>query len=121
MTRLKVPLKPRVASRPRFRKGQGAYIHPKYRAWKEEAAIVMGAAWRRANLATVEGPVAVSILLHRDRFEISIREAPPDRSRKGFRGDIDNYIKAILDAAQDAGLIEDDRQIVDLTAEFASE
>lgn len=66
------------------------------RDYREAAAWSIRAA--HANLELI-GPLAVEILLH-----------PPDRRRR----DIDNPLKAILDAMQAGGVYQDDSQIKDL-------
>ncbi|TWU43995.1 Crossover junction endodeoxyribonuclease RusA [Novipirellula aureliae] len=48
----------------------------------------------------ITGSLSVDVLIH-----------PPDRRRR----DIDNVLKALLDALQHGGAYEDDNQIVDLS------
>jgi len=106
-----LPLKPKVASRPRVRKGH-AYLEKGYADWLDEAIILLKMIARKQKIRTAEGPLAVGIQLKRDAIRIEV--APsfyPKTSRGALRGDIDNYVKAILDAMQKAELIENDRQV----------
>lgn len=40
---------------------------------------------------------------------------------KGLQGDLDNYVKAVVDALQKAGVIENNKQVVALSAAFVTE
>lgn len=76
-----------------WRRGQGhTYRHPKYVAWITEAGWVVKST--RPKPEMVVGPFSATITL-----------IPP----KGFRGDIDNRVKVLLDLAQKLRLIENDR------------
>lgn len=57
---------------------------------------------RRKNITTIRGPLSVEIELHM-----------PDRRRR----DIDNVLKAMLDALQWGGVYEDDNQVMRLAIE----
>lgn len=105
-----IPLRPRPASRPRF--GQGRTYHDAdYERWLDAAA------WHMTRLPKHSGPVEVSIVVHADRFSFEV--TPCERSRPtGVRGDIDNFAKAVLDAAERAGVFGNDRQVQALTIRF---
>ena len=80
-----------------------------------------------------EQTVTVSIELDTDCFTVTIRESDRTR-RKHLRGDVDNYIKAILDGLQSqkakpatktkpartytAGAFDDDKWVVGVEAKF---
>lgn len=66
------------------------------REYKREVAWMIKAAGMDAHL---QGPLAVTITLH-----------PPNRRKR----DIDNTLKALLDAMQEAGVYEDDSQIKEM-------
>jgi Holliday junction resolvase RusA-like endonuclease len=69
----------------------------KARAWKLNATIELLS--QRKGSAPITGPCQVSITLYM-----------PTKA-----GDADNYVKMVLDAVQDARIIENDRQVDSLT------
>lgn len=104
-----------------------------YRAWKQAAALELRSQWVGSP---VECAVWVDVTVHPDRADVVLSGSPLRYSvgvadgeaaqsgrkatawRGGLRGDLDNYVKAVLDAMQDAGVIGDDRQVVGLAARF---
>ena len=108
-----IPGAPVPFARPRFGGGR-VYQAPDYARWRTGAALVL----RAARLPPiVAGPVSVSI--------VAVHPRPATRpswcSREVWttggrcsavtRMDLDNVAKAVLDAATDAGLWTDDRQV----------
>lgn len=89
----------------------------RYRAWRTTARDAI-AILRRGR--TITGPVHVDVVVGPDSTVCRFTPVP-DLRPKGIRGDLDNYAKAVLDAAQAGGVIGDDRQVVSLTARFATE
>lgn len=79
-------------------RGNSRYLAPRVRAWHKEAWAILKAAWRRKPM---RGEVAVLLVLH-----------PPDRRRR----DLDNLLKAVLDALVHAGVLQDDSQVAELHA-----
>ncbi len=71
--------------------GKG-YPNTKYKAFKDGLAWMMRARMRVGLFETITGPVSV-LITHRSNF------------------DIDNLTKPILDALEDAGVIENDRNV----------
>lgn len=61
----------------------------------------------------IDEPICVKVDLATDSIVVSVYKR--DHKPKGMRGDLDNYVKAILDALNGAAWV-DDRQIVALTA-----
>ena len=103
--------------------GRRRCLHPAYREWKDDfgwAAKVAhdGAPWDTPTAAWIRvGADSVNA-----RFIPSGVGFPPGTglvvSRpKGLRGDLDNYVKAVLDSVQGI-VIEDDRLIVAIWAAF---
>lgn len=81
-------------------------INHYYRAWRNRVVIsAAGVRYRRDVAAVTEGQQK---LLGRLRLEMTVY--PPDRRRR----DMDNVLKATLDALQHAGLYDDDSQIDEL-------
>ncbi len=70
-------------------KGRGMFISAQGRAFREEVAEIVG------KITTLSGEAEVEILA-----------CPPDRRRR----DLDNILKATLDALESAGVVEDDAQ-----------
>ena len=100
---------------PFARPGQTAtgkrYTPARYREWKTAAA------WQMKGERHYDRPVRIRIVVRNNRIEYEFAETEQTRP-KGLRGDLDNYTKAVLDAAQDAGVIEDDRQVVSIEVMF---
>lgn len=92
---LAIPMAPMPKKRPRF--GAGAvYNDDKYSQWKRDFGLYCLGAVR------TEGPFKVTILFY---------------TRNGkMRPDIDNAAGAVLDALQEAGVIENDRHARELHA-----
>lgn len=89
---------------------QGRVLEPRYRAWKEEAQ------WGMAASRPFAGPVSMEVTVTADGIEVVTQETTRSRV-KYVRGDLDNYIKAVADAAQ-GFLFENDRQVTEVEARF---
>ena len=77
-------------------RGNTRYLSPRARAWHREAWALL-----RAQGVRFGGEVAVYLMVY-----------PPDRRRR----DIDNILKAVLDALVHAGVLQDDSQVAELHA-----
>lgn len=99
---LRVDLAPVPASRPRVSKW-GTYYTGTYKQWIKDAEATIPEAD-----VTFEGNLSVTLDLVAARPKTTKRDNP--------RGDIDNYIKAVLDALTKKGYWNDDDQIVHLYA-----
>lgn len=90
---------PRPKERPRLRAG-GGFTPPATRGWEEVvtwAAISQGA---RRVFSSWDGEYAVDVTIYH---------------AKVLRGDLDNYLKAILDGLQTAGVLRNDKLVRELT------
>lgn len=98
-------------------RGRGAarFTPERYRVWKES----VGWHLRRAKVRPLEGPVAVSMIVSPEGVTVAFEPVATGRP-KGLRGDLDNYAKGILDAAQGIAYA-DDRQVVAVSVAFAAE
>lgn len=93
--------KPKVKGRPRFTKNGRAYTDAKTREAEER----IKTAYVESGGPLFTGPVSISIALHSDRTEILISELDVEESK--LRGDIDNYVKSILDGLHDVAFGND--------------
>ena len=105
METLSLPYPPSTNRLTRYGNGK-AYASPQAQAWKQQAAWVAKAAGVRVTAL----PVAVAILLH--------PKANKDGSASKRRIDLDNAIKATLDALNGVAWL-DDRQVIRLAAEVS--
>lgn len=96
MIELELPFPPSVNHYYR-RVGPKTLISREGRAYRQKVC----AALAHIGIQKHEGPISVDVELF-----------PPDRRRR----DVDNMMKALLDALQHGGAYEDDSQIVDLRA-----
>lgn len=92
-------LEPVVCPRPRVSK-YGAYYPPKYKKFREDMDGLIKAA---CLPSCVKGPVVVTL-----EFVCS---SPKNPANPYPVGDIDNYIKAILDNIQGKAFFADDKQV----------
>lgn len=115
-----IPGTPIPFARPRFA-GKRGYQDPTYAAWKRGAALILRAALH-GGPAFPRQPLALEVHVYHPRPKV--RPAHVDRltwSAGGCcyaitRSDLDNHVKAVCDALQDAGVIADDRWIVHIVA-----
>lgn len=97
--KFRVEGRPVPKERPRHTKNGHSYTPPKTVAYEK----LVAEAWRSTGATTFEGPIAVLIDLHPTHADVTVTEAPTTASR--LRGDVDNYIKSILDGLQgDVGM-----------------
>jgi len=116
-----IGLVPRGASRPRAARGGGrVYMPPEHRAWMD-AAVTMLREQRRGE--PIAEPVELEIMAYWPLPKT--RPAWCDKERWALRGqnggiayatkpDIDNVGKIVMDALVEAGILEDDRFVVEL-------
>ena len=119
---------PVSAPRPRAYRGAagraGVYMPQRYTQWKRSAALILRARWGHHEPIQTAVAVAVEVVIPRPQRRPSSglgrmywhpEEDYPAPVGGGW-GDLDNYIKSALDALQDARIIRDDAQVVELTA-----
>ncbi len=100
---LSLPIAPVPASRPRVTRW-GTYYGKRYSAFRKEAEKVIDDHYAGTPLS---GALEVVVWFYCTKPKTTKRECP--------RGDVDNYVKAILDACN-GKVWEDDTQITDLAA-----
>jgi Holliday junction resolvase RusA-like endonuclease len=94
---------PSPASRPRVGKF-GTYYEKAYSAWKSECQRQLAV----ASTKSFSGPVAAHVEIICQRPKTTKLSAP--------KGDVDNYVKGVLDGATQAGVWTDDSQVEVLIA-----
>lgn len=99
---LDLPIEPVPASRPRVTR-YSTFYGKRYTHFKQEAEKLIETLYSAEPL---DGPITASVVLYCKRAKTSKRSYP--------RGDVDNYAKAILDAANGKLYVDDD-QIIQLT------
>jgi len=111
--------RPVPASRPRVTR-RGTFNAPAYDAWKRDATLLCRSRWHEQAI-TLAVAVSVEVTLPRPKSKPrspsthALYWHPTEDYPLPTRGDVDNYAKGALDALQQAGVIADDRQVVELT------
>jgi len=120
---LNIGLKPKPAPRPR---GKGPVHNPTdYTAWKTAFGFLaleqLRIALRNGQpMPSAAAPVELHITLTPTSVQVVITETAVTRP-KGLTFDLDNAAKAVSDALQDCGIIQNDRQVQRLVVEFAGD
>lgn len=99
--------------------GQLRQTNPaRYRQWKHKASDIV-ALTRRG--VTYDEPVTVDLEVYADGIIATFAGTIPPARPKGLRGDLDNYVKAVLDAAQTGHLLDDDKIVHAIKARFVND
>lgn len=108
-----IPGDPVPKGRPRMTKTGHTYTPPRTKKWEKHAAALI-----RHVLAgdeRLEGPVFVTVMVVLKRPKRLCRKKdPPGRVPAPVRPDLDNFVKAALDAMTTAGVWYDDGQVTGL-------
>ena len=78
-------------------RGNARYLSPRARAWREEAS------WRLREARNGKGRIHQEVALF-------VFAYPPDKRRR----DLDNILKAVLDALVHGGVLKDDHQVAEI-------
>jgi len=108
-----IPVRPVPKGRPRIGRGGHAFTPQRTRDYEAAVSAYMRAAMR--GRSPMVGPVCVTVTISKDG---SVLRFLPLANHSGskLRGDVDNYVKALLDAANGI-IVADDKQVVRITAE----
>jgi Holliday junction resolvase RusA-like endonuclease len=100
--------------------GKKAHNPEEYAAWRAEQGHKLKALLklRPPRVDLHDDPVRVHVWLEGAAVEVEVVREVHALRPKGLRGDIDNYVKGVLDVLVDAGVVGDDRQVQAVTAEF---
>lgn len=115
---VEIPGMPIAFARPGQTPGGKRYTPEGYGDWKQKAVGYIRLVGKPERIGI--GPVHAVIRVHSNMLEISLESVESPIRPKGIRGDLDNYVKAALDAAQDARWITDDRQVTSIYAEMVA-
>jgi Holliday junction resolvase RusA-like endonuclease len=105
------------APRPRARKAGGfarVYNPPEYTAWKTAAANDLKAYWKHEPINGGFVNLAINVYFKRPKT-LMRKKDPTAPIFHNKRPDADNVAKAIIDAMVDAGVMTDDKFVVQLT------
>jgi len=102
---LTIPIRVRAKGRPRV--GRNGAIYSPTSENERAIAVLLRADF--AGRTPIDQDCRAEIELGTDWF--TLRIIPLSDHKRELRGDIDNYLKQILDAAQKAGVVRDDRCI----------
>lgn len=109
---LEIPPMPK--KRPRVTRN-GTFMPAEYVTWKEEVGVLVVNAMRLVSAEAFTGRIELDVTFHRKRMTVLILET--DNERHG-RADIDNLLGAVMDAMQDAGVIDNDRDVTAISGRF---
>lgn len=115
-----IPGKPVPAARPRVVNGH-AFTPAEYAAWKRGAAFVLRAAGARCPCPPGV-PLWAEVTVYHPRPQSKPAHVDAETWRSGMavasvtRSDLDNHVKAVLDALQDSGWLDNDNRIAHLVA-----
>lgn len=112
--RVWLPIKPQVKERARFRSRRRGGPYTPDKTVEFEKAVRR--AWTENQF---EGPIGVTMELHQDGIMLIVYELEQSVRPVGILGDVDNYVKAILDGLQPhkhdpeggLGAMSNDRQV----------
>jgi Holliday junction resolvase RusA-like endonuclease len=102
-------------ARPRVTKN-GTFMPADYRAWREEFGWLLKA----EKPPHFTGSVELHLGFHTDGVQIVMTELDDATRPKHVRADLDNLIGGVMEILEDVGIVDNDRQVVMVTA-FAYE
>ena len=108
---LYLPIRGKPKARPRVGVNNRPFMPKKYMAWKEQ----LGDELRRQGLSSLElsNSMSLEVVFGTDAMWIQLRELKNFQRAKHVTADIDNLMGGLMDGLQDAGVIADDRLIVE--------
>lgn len=101
-----IPETPKSKGRPRL--GRRGRVYTPIATHEAENRIAD--IWREAGGPKFEGPIEIEVDFYKNRSEVIVKVST-DYSLSGLRGDIDNYLKLIMDGLNGVAW-DDDKQVV---------
>ena len=108
--RARIEVPPMPKKRPIVTKN-GTYMPKKSVEWKDNVAEVMGITAKH-----MPGYVDLSVAFRRDSMVVTLHDA--DGGIRHGRSDIDNLVGGVMDALQESGVIDNDKDVVRIYAYF---
>ena len=108
MTEISLEVEGRPVAWERVRTNQGRFFTPAATRQYEEAV-----AWTARASRQTMGTAKCAVWI-----EFCIKLGPRGDPEKQKRGDLDNYAKAVLDGLQKGGVLENDKQVIELHLSF---
>ena len=112
-----MPLAPEGYARPRPRRGTDSKFYSPHGTFVNEARLLLRNGLKVGGGKKRTGDIGVEVLVFSDRFTVEFHSVYGVTRPAGVKADLDNYLKAILDAGNKT-LWNDDRQIVKASIQF---
>lgn len=112
---IRIPMRAVPKARPRVTK-RGTFMPKEYVQWKKDFGKVL--AVLRVPADSYEGNLALEIIFDTDEMWVQLVPINDVKPKHLRRIDIDNAIGAVMDAFQEANVIADDKQIVQLDVSY---
>ena len=105
---LVIPIRAVTKGRPRLGRRRKAFTPPKTIEFEKN----VGEAWAAAHegMDPLEGPLGCQVIIMSNHIQVDVWELEEASRPKYITGDIDNYVKSILDALNTIAYL-DDKQI----------
>ena len=104
--------------RPKINRGTGrAYYPQSYIDFKRRAALQLRLQWKQAPIEEALD-IKLVLMFKKPKSRLRKRTAHLRTIRSHSRGDLDNAVKSVIDALQEAEIIKNDNQLFRLQAEM---
>ena len=110
MIHMKMEIEPVAKSRPRSTRSGRIYTPAKTAEYERDIAKLT------KHLPAILGPISVDVVFVLKRPKRTPKKQTGRFMKAGSRGDIDNYVKSLLDGCQRGGVIPNDAAVVKLSA-----
>jgi len=111
-----IPFAGKPKARPRLNANGPTFMPKDYMEWKDR--VIEWARFSRLHKQRIEGTVHIYAVFDTDKILVEVTPCGHKRP-KGVGGDLDNLVGGLLDALQGAGVIDNDRNVMEIVASFA--